>query len=164
MAKNDGWCFGREKDPEKEESFSLFIEGYPGFGWKKIPHLTEDGANVGCLMTKNYFSFYEKGILSFEDAQNLQLLMRENISTSFWNSYQERIKGRFVPKNLLKTQNLSILPQIAPMGTVTRRAVERTWMTAAEAKPMIIGTELKSRIQAPSGFCFVGADVDSQEL
>ena len=50
------------------------------------------------------------------------------------------------------------------MGTVTRRAVESTWMTAANAKSNRIGSELKSLIQAPDGYKFVGADVDSQEL
>jgi len=27
-----------------------------------------------------------------------------------------------------------------------------------------IGSELKAMVQAPEGYCFVGADVDSQEL
>ena len=37
-------------------------------------------------------------------------------------------------------------------------------MTAANAKPNSIGSELKSRVQAPLGYVFVGADVDSEEL
>ncbi|CAF5017662.1 unnamed protein product, partial [Rotaria magnacalcarata] len=49
-------------------------------------------------------------------------------------------------------------------GTVTRRAVEPTWLTASNAQTDRIGSELKAMVQAPSGFCFVGADVDSQEL
>ena len=58
----------------------------------------------------------------------------------------------------------AILPQVVPFGTVTRRAVERTWLTAANPSPRSIGSELKSRIRAPKGYKFVGADVDSQEL
>jgi DNA polymerase gamma 1 len=50
------------------------------------------------------------------------------------------------------------------MGTVTRRAVEPTWMTAANAKLGRIGSELKSLIRAPKGYAIVGADVDSEEL
>ncbi|KAK6351145.1 DNA-directed DNA polymerase gamma mip1 [Orbilia javanica] len=57
-----------------------------------------------------------------------------------------------------------ILPQIITMGTITRRAVENTWLTASNAKKNRVGSELKAMIQAPPGYCFVGADVDSEEL
>ncbi|KAG0228798.1 DNA-directed DNA polymerase gamma mip1 [Actinomortierella wolfii] len=57
-----------------------------------------------------------------------------------------------------------ILPQIVTMGTVTRRAVEKTWMTASNAKKNRIGSELKSNVVAPAGYKIVGADVDSEEL
>ena len=50
------------------------------------------------------------------------------------------------------------------MGTVTRRAVENTWLTASNAKANRVGSELKSMVKAPPGYCFVGADVDSEEL
>ncbi|RPA92721.1 hypothetical protein L873DRAFT_141624 [Choiromyces venosus 120613-1] len=57
-----------------------------------------------------------------------------------------------------------ILPQLIPMGTITRRAVERTWLTASNAKKNRLGSELKAKVIAPPGYAFVGADVDSQEL
>ncbi|RVD88516.1 uncharacterized protein DFL_002698 [Arthrobotrys flagrans] len=57
-----------------------------------------------------------------------------------------------------------ILPQIVTMGTITRRAIENTWLTASNAKKNRVGSELKAMIQAPLGYCFVGADVDSEEL
>jgi DNA polymerase gamma 1 len=41
-----------------------------------------------------------------------------------------------------------ILPQIATMGTITRRAVEPTWMTASNAKKNRVGSELKTTVQA----------------
>ena len=50
------------------------------------------------------------------------------------------------------------------MGTITRRAVENTWLTASNAKANRVGSELKSMVKAPPGYCFVGADVDSEEL
>lgn len=50
------------------------------------------------------------------------------------------------------------------MGTVTRRAVENTWLTASNAKKNRIGSEQKAMVQAPPGYKFVGADVDSEEL
>lgn len=57
-----------------------------------------------------------------------------------------------------------ILPRVVVAGTVTRRAVEPTWLTASNAQHDRIGSELKAMVQSPEGFCFVGADVDSQEL
>jgi len=50
------------------------------------------------------------------------------------------------------------------MGTITRRAVENTWLTASNAKKNRVGSELKAMVKAPEGYCFVGADVDSEEL
>lgn len=58
----------------------------------------------------------------------------------------------------------AIIPQVIVSGTLTRRAVERTWMTASNAYVDRVGSELKGMIQAPEGYHFVGADVDSQEL
>src|ERR1044072_3127281 len=57
-----------------------------------------------------------------------------------------------------------ILPRVVVAGTVTRRAVEPTWLTASNARPDRIGSELKWMIRATPGWKFVGADVDSQEL
>ncbi|KAE9393189.1 DNA/RNA polymerase [Gymnopus androsaceus JB14] len=57
-----------------------------------------------------------------------------------------------------------ILPQVITMGTVTRRAIEKTWLTASNAKKNRVGSELKSMVRAPPGYAIVGADVDSEEL
>ncbi|KAJ2820147.1 DNA-directed DNA polymerase gamma mip1 [Coemansia sp. 'formosensis'] len=100
---------------------------------------------------------------------------------SYWISARERIKSQFVvwnsdavdafngepldlglPPN--EVQMGVILPMVVPMGTVTRRAVEPTWMTASNAKKNRLGSELKSMIKCPTGYRFVGADVDSEEL
>ncbi|KAJ3747218.1 gamma DNA-directed DNA polymerase [Lentinula detonsa] len=57
-----------------------------------------------------------------------------------------------------------IIPQVITMGTVTRRAIERTWLTASNAKKNRVGSELKAMVRAPPGYAIVGADVDSEEL
>ncbi|TFK70761.1 hypothetical protein BDN72DRAFT_522456 [Pluteus cervinus] len=57
-----------------------------------------------------------------------------------------------------------ILPQVITMGTVTRRAIEKTWLTASNAKSNRVGSELKAMVRAPPGYSIVGADVDSEEL
>ncbi len=54
--------------------------------------------------------------------------------------------------------------KIACLGTLTRRAVEKTWLTASNAKEDRVGSELKAMVIAPDDYTFVGADVDSQEL
>ena len=46
-------------------------------------------------------------------------------------------------------ENLAIIPQIVTAGTLTRRAVEKTWLTASNAKEDRVGSELKAMIQAP---------------
>ncbi|KAF9077748.1 gamma DNA-directed DNA polymerase [Rhodocollybia butyracea] len=57
-----------------------------------------------------------------------------------------------------------IVPQVITMGTVTRRAIEKTWLTASNAKKNRVGSELKAMVRAPPGYAIVGADVDSEEL
>ncbi|EMP35215.1 DNA polymerase subunit gamma-1 [Chelonia mydas] len=58
----------------------------------------------------------------------------------------------------------AILPQVITAGTITRRAVEPTWLTASNARADRVGSELKAMVQVPPGYYLVGADVDSQEL
>ena len=87
----------------------------------------------------------------------------------------------------------AIIPLVRTAGTVTRRAIEPTWMTArcdyfflkgicrvhllfpascffflfaffSNPKKTLIGSELKAQVRCPPGYNFVGADVDSQEL
>src|SRR5436305_4030781 len=91
---------------------------------------------------------------------------------SYWISARERIKSQMVVWDTDMDMGVEakqegfgiILPQVIPMGTITRRAVENTWLTASNAKNNRVGSELKSMVRAPPGYCFVGADVDSEEL
>lgn len=97
--------------------------------------------------------------------------------TSYWRNNRDRILGQmtvwfnssesseFVDDDITEDEKYgAIIPQVAVSGTLTRRAVEPTWMTASNAYEDRIGSELKGMIQAPPHCCFVGADVDSQEL
>lgn len=139
----------------------------------KIPH--KDGPQARCTnpLGKGYMQYFERGILSsqFELAKEA---LDMNASCSYWISARDRIMSQMVvyqdqvkPADLRsKDENRLgfILPQIIPMGTITRRAVENTWLTASNAKGNRVGSELKAMIKAPPGYSFVGADVDSQEL
>ncbi|KAG4433168.1 DNA-directed DNA polymerase gamma mip1 [Cadophora sp. M221] len=139
----------------------------------KLPH--KDGPTARCAnpMAKSYMPYFEKGILSSEFAYAKEAL-EMNASCSYWISARDRIMSQMVvyesdgAKGTEKGESSSetgyILPQVIPMGTVTRRAVENTWLTASNAKKNRVGSELKSMVRAPPGYCFVGADVDSEEL
>jgi DNA polymerase gamma 1 len=157
----------------------------------KVPH--KDGPNARCVnpMAKNYLGDFENGVLTSEYAYAKEAL-EMNASCSYWISARERIKSQLVvyEKELqaAKAQKIGetaegqeasetsqgqeggekaqgyILPQVIPMGTVTRRAVENTWLTASNAKTTRVGSELKAMVKAPPGYSFVGADVDSEEL
>ncbi|KAL4802063.1 DNA polymerase family A-domain-containing protein [Aspergillus unguis] len=137
----------------------------------KLPH--KDGPQARCIspLAKGYIQYFERGTLSSQYALAKEAL-EMNASCSYWISARDRIMGQLVvyendARSAAKKndQNLGfILPQIIPMGTITRRAVENTWLTASNAKGNRVGSELKAMIKAPPGYAFVGADVDSQEL
>ena len=91
-------------------------------------------------------------------------VLRAAKTLSYWKSNQDRVRSQMLVNcSQDKDQDddaYAIIPMVVPAGTLTRRAVERTWLTASNAKEDRIGSELKSMIQAPPGFVFVGADVD----
>ncbi|KAJ3127968.1 DNA-directed DNA polymerase gamma mip1 [Nowakowskiella sp. JEL0407] len=106
-------------------------------------------------------------------------ILKLHAKCSYWISARARVASQFLvnyndlfpqskKKKKIYAQNgrelCVILPQTVVMGTITRRAVEPTWMTAANAKANRIGSELKAQIMAPEGHVLIGADVDSQEL
>ena len=138
----------------------------------KLPH--KDGPQARCAspLAKGYLQYFENRVLSSEYSYAKEAL-EMNASCSYWISARDRIRSQMVVYQddttgmpghpYLKDQGF-ILPQVIPMGTITRRAVENTWLTASNAKANRVGSELKSMITAPSGYCFVGADVDSEEL
>lgn len=140
----------------------------------KIPHENGATARVTSLITKPFLRYYEEGVLSSENKLAKEAF-QTNVTNSYWVSSRERIMNQFVvyessltKEDDMKTENGRtlgyIIPQIIPMGTITRRAVEKTWLTASNAKKSRLGSELKSLVKAPPGYCFVGADVDSEEL
>ncbi|KAL8664652.1 MAG: hypothetical protein Q9202_002922 [Teloschistes flavicans] len=138
----------------------------------KLPH--KDGPQARCAspLAKGYLQYFESGVLSSEYSYAKEAL-EMNASCSYWISARDRIRSQMAVyrdeavglRHSGTGQGLGyILPQVIPMGTITRRAVENTWLTASNAKRNRVGSELKSMIKAPPGYCFVGADVDSQEL
>lgn len=143
----------------------------------KLPHKDGPAARCASPLAKGYLQHFEKGTLHSEYPLAKEAL-EMNASCSYWISSRERISSQLVvydsdisSRGPTERRGKSpshkqgyILPQIIPMGTITRRAVENTWLTASNAKRNRVGSELKSMIKAPPGHVFVGADVDSQEL
>ncbi|KAF7506861.1 DNA-directed DNA polymerase gamma mip1 [Endocarpon pusillum] len=136
----------------------------------KLPHKDGPAARCASPLAKGYLQYFEAGTLSSQFALAKEAL-EMNASCSYWISARDRITSQIVvrdadrdPALAGKSQQGYILPQIIPMGTITRRAVENTWLTASNAKENRVGSELKAMVKAPPGYSFVGADVDSQEL
>ncbi|EGG00945.1 uncharacterized protein MELLADRAFT_39474, partial [Melampsora larici-populina 98AG31] len=160
----------------------------------KLPHPSGDEENVGSPLGKSFDLAFENGVLQATPFKKDDLptsgareAVSMNMQCSYWLNASQRIKTQMVvwrPEESKKKIELGtqmsptslerlepekrkqgiILPQVTVMGTVTRRATEKTWLAAANAKKNKIGTELKSMVRAPPGYAIVGADVDSEEL
>ncbi|EKM59439.1 uncharacterized protein PHACADRAFT_205649 [Phanerochaete carnosa HHB-10118-sp] len=144
-----------------------------GYTFYKLPHKDGEKANVGSPLSKTFMKYAQDGILTSpgdeaKDALDL------NAQCSYWISARDRVlkqmvvwqddehKMGFTPGPNEKWG--IIIPQVITMGTVTRRAIEKTWLTASNAKKNRVGSELKAMVRAPEGYAIVGADVDSEEL
>ncbi|KAG9281096.1 DNA polymerase subunit gamma-1 [Astyanax mexicanus] len=152
----------------------------PGVWFFKLPHKDGNENNVGSPFSKDFLSKMEDGTLhSGRGETNATRALEINKMMSFWRNAQKRISSQMVvwlrkgelPRTVSRHEDYdeegqygAILPQVVTAGTVTRRAVEPTWLTASNARRDRVGSELKAMVQVPPGYHLVGADVDSQEL
>ncbi|ELW62800.1 DNA polymerase subunit gamma-1 [Tupaia chinensis] len=152
----------------------------PGCWFFKLPHKDGNSYNVGSPFAKDFLPKMEDGTLQAgPGGASGPRALEINKMISFWRNAHKRISSQMVvwlPRSALPravTRHPSfdeegrygaILPQVVTAGTITRRAVEPTWLTASNARPDRVGSELKAMVQAPPGYVLVGADVDSQEL
>ncbi|KAI0754102.1 gamma DNA-directed DNA polymerase [Daedaleopsis nitida] len=145
----------------------------------KLPHKDGEKANVGSPLGKTFMQYAQDGTLAspFPEAKDA---LDMNAQCSYWISARDRVMKQMVvwqDKGQGKGPDIGIpapaeegkkwgviLPQVITMGTVTRRAIEKTWLTASNAKKNRVGSELKAMVRAPPGYSIVGADVDSEEL
>jgi DNA polymerase gamma 1 len=169
-----GWCFKVQREEATDAHVLKQVLQDDDYYYLKVPHKDGETANCGNPLAKSYIGSFEDKVLTSEYEAARQAL-ELNAKSAYWISSRERILNQFVVWDSNKTVDMKlpkkqdgkygiILPQMVPMGTVTRRAVEKTWLTASNAKPNRIGSELKSMVQAPEGYKIVGADVDSEEL
>uniref|UniRef100_A0A673MKI6 DNA polymerase subunit gamma-1 n=1 Tax=Sinocyclocheilus rhinocerous TaxID=307959 RepID=A0A673MKI6_9TELE len=152
----------------------------PGCWFFKLPHKDGNDNNVGSPFSKDFLSKMEDGTLQAgRQGTNATRALEINKMMSFWRNAQKRISSQKVvwlrraelPRSVGRHDDFdeegqygAILPQVITAGTVTRRAVEPTWLTASNARKDRVGSELKAMVQVPPGYHLVGADVDSQEL
>ena len=147
---------------------------YFGTSFYKLPHKDGESANVGSPFGKTFLKYAQDGTLTSLGGDAKEALDM-NAQCSYWISSRDRIINQMVVWDNGKIRlgaNSSdangkvgmILPQVITMGAVTRRAIERTWLTASNAKKNRVGSELKAMVRAPNGYAIVGADVDSEEL
>ncbi|XP_055011885.1 LOW QUALITY PROTEIN: DNA polymerase subunit gamma-1 [Boleophthalmus pectinirostris] len=152
----------------------------PGCWFFKLPHKDGNHNNVGSPFAKDFLPKMEDGTLRAESGgTNATRALEINKMMSFWRNAHKRISSQMVvwlrkgelPRNVSRHKDFddeglygAILPQVITAGTVTRRAVEPTWLTASNARRDRVGSELKAMVQVPPGYHLVGADVDSQEL
>ncbi|XP_025856865.1 DNA polymerase subunit gamma-1 isoform X2 [Vulpes vulpes] len=152
----------------------------PGCWFFKLPHKDGGGCNVGSPFAKDFLPKMEDGTLQAgPGGASGPRALEINKMISFWRNAHKRISSQMVvwlPRSALpravtrhpdydeEGRYGAILPQVVTAGTITRRAVEPTWLTASNARPDRVGSELKAMVQAPPGYVLVGADVDSQEL
>ncbi|KAM4826428.1 DNA polymerase subunit gamma-1 [Thomomys bottae] len=152
----------------------------PGCWFFKLPHKDGNSYNVGSPFAKDFLPKMEDGTLQAGPGRaSGPRALEINRMISFWRNAHKRISSQMVvwlPRSALpravtrhpaydeEGRYGAILPQLVTAGTITRRAVEPTWLTASNAHPDRVGSELKAMVQAPPGYVLVGADVDSQEL
>ncbi|XP_016156443.1 PREDICTED: DNA polymerase subunit gamma-1 [Ficedula albicollis] len=152
----------------------------PGCWFFKLPHKDGNDNNVGSPFAKDFLPHMEDGTLRAAVGRTHGTRALEiNKMISFWRNAHKRISSQMVvwlkkgelPRVVTKHPDYNeeddygaILPQVVTAGTVTRRAVEPTWLTASNARADRVGSELKAMVQVPPGYSLVGADVDSQEL
>ncbi|NXA33192.1 DPOG1 polymerase, partial [Eudromia elegans] len=158
----------------------------PGCWFFKLPHKDGNDNNVGSPFAKDFLPRMEDGTLRAAIGRTHGTRALEiNKMISFWRNAHKRISSQMVvwlkkgelPRVVTRHPDYNdeedygaILPQVVTAGTITRRAVEPTWLTASNARrrrvPQAdrVGSELKAMVQVPPGYSLVGADVDSQEL
>ncbi|KAI0092465.1 gamma DNA-directed DNA polymerase [Irpex rosettiformis] len=145
------------------------------FNFYKLPHKDGEKANVGSPLGKSFIKFAQDGTLT-GPGNEVKDALDMNAQCSYWISARDRVMKQVVlwqrkhlnmgidpPQDPSRKWGI-IVPQVITMGTVTRRAIEKTWLTASNAKKNRVGSELKAMVRAPDGYVIVGADVDSEEL
>lgn len=142
----------------------------------KLPHKNGINHRVGNPLARDFLIKFSENVLAGDNVTAERVIQIARM-LSYWRNNRDRIISQMVVQTSGSEEEnaaterkttidgeAAIVPQVIVCGTLTRRAVEPTWMTASNAQSERIGSELRSMVQAPDGYRIVGADVDSQEL
>ncbi|KAM4677002.1 DNA polymerase subunit gamma-1 [Discoglossus pictus] len=181
----------KQEGPELESEFESSPAHHHGNGpcsdvnvsgcwFYRLPHKDGNANNVGSPFAKDFLPKMEDGTLQASTGDTSATRALEiNKMISFWRNAHKRISSQMVvwlkkselPRTITRNPEYdeenkygAILPHVVSAGTITRRAVEPTWLTASNARADRVGSELKAMVQVPPGYHMIGADVDSQEL
>lgn len=142
----------------------------------KLPHKDGESHRVGNPLARDFLVKFSENVLA-GDSSTAERTIQIARMLSYWRNTRERIINQLVVvcnDNKLPNRKrplvgkkggvAAILPLVVPCGTLTRRAMEPTWMTASNVQEERVGSELRAMVQVPKGYRLIGADVDSQEL
>ena len=162
----DSSCSLQQKTTNKFQLEKKIEKGIEMFGctFYRLPHKDGIENKVGNPLSKTFMQHLQDGLLSSNLNENANKVLQLSKALSYWKMTGKRITSQMVCKLDEEQKFGALLPRVIVAGTITRRAVEQTWLTASNAYEDRLGSELKAMIQAPDGYKFVGADVDSQEL
>jgi DNA polymerase gamma 1 len=143
-----GWCYMDEDNGS----------------YLRIPHKDGEGVNVGGVLTKDYVEDFESGILNSDLSQAKELISLA-VNVAYWTSVRSRVREQNIETVETSEGNKFklIVPASVPHNTSTNRAGENLWLTVPDPKYDKIGSEIKTRVQAPEGYVFVQSDFDAQE-
>lgn len=122
--------------------------GIPGCWFFRLPHKSGVDNNVGNPLAKDYLNKIEDGTLKATSSSIAEHILKLNRNIIYWRNARDRIISQMVvwlrqsqlPRSVTNSDNFdpsnrygAILPQVITSGTLTRRAVESTWLTASNA-------------------------------
>ncbi|KAI3485731.1 hypothetical protein L1887_50887 [Cichorium endivia] len=140
---------------------ALVVKAYGNSIFYKVPHSEGEEANVGSPFAKSFIAYFEDGTLQSQHPDEVgraaaKTALDLNAQCSYWIAVRDRVHKQMVvwdgqagtamkypegasgarqdkPGEAARRKGL-ILPQVVSMGTVTRRAIENTWLTASNAR------------------------------
>lgn len=170
--KARGWCARliEERDPATgamqyrygdgslADSEQVFFMDDDQCYYVRLPHKDGEGHNVGNPLASS-FSWRLFGDNPEMSAGNpiAKRIQGLHAKSTFWVGYEGRISSVGLRNNILA-------PAVVPHNTVSNRTGEALFLTLPSRGAPRIGSEVKSKLQAPPGHAFVTFDFDSQEL
>ena len=139
--------------PAWHQGIGPYDVGVAGCWFFRLPHKSGVDNNVGNPLAKDYLNRIEDGTLQTATRSIAKHVLELNRTIIYWRNARDRILSQMVvwlnesqlPGYVRRSDQFdpsgsygAILPQVITTGTLTRRAVESTWLTASNAYSVII--------------------------